>query len=474
MTSPWHARLRGATSARFVLLALALATAWLPPFGGAVCAANADPAAAEPVAGDGRFFPYDYQVKVLPNGLTCILIPLENPDLVAYVTVVRTGSRDEVEPGHSGFAHFFEHMMFRGTEKISAAEYNRMHVEMGADDNAFTSDDLTCYHLVFSKEHLEEVIAAEADRFMHLSYSEQAFQKEASTILGEYNKSAADPGFQLEEKFFETAFQSHTYGHTTMGFLRDVEGMPNQYEYSLQFFDRFYRPDNCIVLVVGDIDPDETLALVNEHYGAWQGKAYRPSYPVEPEQKEERFCHVDYAGASLPMLWLGYKAPAFDPARRDFAALSLLADLSFGETSALFKDLVLEKQWVEWISADLSPHRDPHLFFIAAQIKPGIEIGAVQARIEQAIAEAVATPIDPARLEAMKSNMRYAFLSRLDSTRGTAMSLLSTIQLTGGIEALETKFRTLASITPAEIQDAARTYLVPERRTVGTLTGSEQ
>jgi len=423
-------------------------------------------------AAAGSVLPYAHRTEVLPNGLTCILVKLDNPDLVAYITIVRTGSRDEVEPGHTGFAHFFEHMMFRGTPTCSAEEYNRIHTEMGADDNAFTGEDLTCYHLIFSKLYLEQVVATEADRFMHLAYAEPAFQKEALAVLGEYNKDCVSPWFQMEEKFLATAFQAHTYRHTVMGFLKDVEDMPNQYAYSRQFFDRFYRPNNCVVLVVGDIDYDATLALLRKYYADWQPGTYKPTYPAEPPQTAERTCHVDYAGASLPMLWIGYQAPAFDPANKDFAALTLLARLAFGETSSIYRELVLERRTVESIEGNLESHRDPHLFTISGRVKRAEDLPAVQARIEQAIAEAVAQPVDPERLAAMKSNLKYDFLMRLDSTGGTAFRLIRIIQLTGGVEALDTWYATLDGVTAADIQDVARKYLVRERRTVGTLTSA--
>jgi zinc protease len=417
--------------------------------------------------------PYVHRTEVLPNGLTCILIKLENPDLVAYLTIVRTGSRDEVEPGHTGFAHFFEHMMFRGTPTCSAEEYNRIHTEIGADDNAFTGDDLTCYHMIFSKTHLEMIVATEADRFMNLEYAEPAFQKEALTVLGEYNKDCVSPWFQLEEKFCDTAFEAHTYRHTTMGFLKDVEDMPNQYAYSRQFFERYYRPDNCVVLVVGDIDYEATLALLRKYYRDWKPGVYHPPYPREPEQRAERACHVDYAGASLPMLWLGYKAPAFDPADRDFAALTLLARLAFGDTSPIYQELVLHQRNVESIEGELSPHRDPHLFTISARVKRAADLAAVQARIEQAIAEAARVPVAETRLAAMKSNLKYGFLMSLASTGSTAMRLIRIIQLTGGVEALDTWYATLDAVTAADIQAAARKYLVREHRTIGTLTSAE-
>lgn len=422
------------------------------------------------LAAHGGVFPYKYREEVLPNGLRCILVPLDNPGLVAYLTIARTGSRDEIEPGHTGFAHFFEHMMFRGTEKYPADVFNRIHVEIGSDDNAFTGDDLTCYYLTFSKQYLEKVIDTESDRFMHLKYGVPEFQKEAKAILGEYNKNYANPFVQLEEKFFDTAYDKHTYKHTTMGFIKDIEDMPNQYEYSLQFFDRFYRPGNCVVVVVGDFDPDAVMLLLKKYYGDWKPGMYKAAYPEEPEQTAERACHVDYEGQTLPLLWVGYKGPAFDPAGKDFAALTVLGKLNFGETSKIYQDLVLKEQKVDFIDGSISSHRDPYPFSVLTRVKDQKDLDAVKSRIEAALEAAKSTPPDEKELAELKSNLKYGFLMGLDSTKRTAMNLIEIIQLTGTLMPIETYYQTIDSITPADIQAAAKKYFVTAHRTVGTLS----
>jgi secreted Zn-dependent insulinase-like peptidase len=189
-------------------------------------------------------FPFPVHRTQLENGLVVISVEYDSPGIVAYYTVVRTGSRNEVEPGLSGFAHFFEHMMFRGTPRFSEGKYNDALKGLGADSNAFTTDDWTCYHITASAAALETIVDVEADRFQNLKYSEADFQKEARAVLGEYNKSASSPLMLLDEKMQDAAYTTHTYKHTTIGFLKDIVDMPNQYQYSLKFFDRWYRPEN--------------------------------------------------------------------------------------------------------------------------------------------------------------------------------------------------------------------------------------
>src|SRR5262245_36620529 len=134
-------------------------------------------------------FPYPIHTRTLSNGLNVVVIPMSSNGLCAFWSVVRTGSRDEFEPGHTGFAHFFEHMMFRGTERFPSTVYNAEVTRMGASANAFTSDDLTAYHLAIAAEDLPRVMELESDRFQNLKYAEDAFKTEAGAVYGEYRKN---------------------------------------------------------------------------------------------------------------------------------------------------------------------------------------------------------------------------------------------------------------------------------------------
>ncbi len=231
-----------------------------------------------------KVFPYEFSQEDLPNGLRLVTVPTDYANIVAVYIVVQTGSRNEVEPGHTGFAHLFEHLMFRGTEKYPPEKYNQTLNRIGASSNASTSDDLTVYHTTFSKEDLETVLAMEADRFQHLKYAEPEFKTESLAVLGEYNKNSASPFSKLNEVMQDTAFDKHTYKHTTMGFLKDIQDMPNQYEYSLKFFDRYYRPEYTTIIVVGDVKAKAVRALVDKYWGEWKRGSYKPEIPVEPAQ----------------------------------------------------------------------------------------------------------------------------------------------------------------------------------------------
>ena len=231
-------------------------------------------------------FPFPVSVFELDNGLKVVSVEYDSPGIVAYYTIVRTGSRNEVDPGFSGYAHFFEHMMFRGTEKYSTDAYNAVIKRMGADSNAFTTDDWTAYHIVASADALETIIDIESDRFLHLQYSEADFRTEAGAILGEYNLNLSNPVALLREKLFGRAFLFHPYKHTTIGLLADVEDMPNHYDYSLQFYDRYYRPNNCVVVVVGDVDERLLERLIEQYYASWEPGDFEPLIPSRLHRRE--------------------------------------------------------------------------------------------------------------------------------------------------------------------------------------------
>src|SRR5437868_8942742 len=255
-----------------------------------------------PAATSGKIFPYPYAQHDLSNGLRLITVRTDYPNLVALYIVVAAGSRNETEPGKTGFAHLFEHMMFRGTEKFPPEKYQQVLQQAGADGNAFTSTDLTAYHITFSKEDLASILMLEADRFQHLKYSADVLKTESLAVLGEYNKNTANPLRKLDEAMRETAFDRHPYRHTAMGFLKDIQDMPQQYDYSLQFFDRYYRPEYTTLVVAGDIDPAAVRALVEKHWGTWPRGHYRPEIPVEAPQNGPRSSHVDWPSPTLPWI----------------------------------------------------------------------------------------------------------------------------------------------------------------------------
>lgn len=414
-------------------------------------------------------FPFPIRATTLENGLGVVSVPFDSPGIIAYYTVVRAGSRNEVEKGLSGFAHFFEHMMFRGTEKYPQEKYNNVLKSLGADSNAFTTDDWTCYHMTIPASALATAVEIEADRFQNLKYDEPAFQKEARAVLGEYNKSASSPFLKLEEAMQNTAFTTHTYKHTTIGFLDDIKDMPNQYAYSKVFFDRWYRPENCTVVVAGDVKHDELVSLVKSHYGGWKRGAASVEIPAEPPQKEMRSAHLTWPLPTLPTLYLGYHMPSADPSNIDVAALGAFEQAVFGETSPLYRELVLKEQKVAMLMADASPRRDPGLFSVLIRVRKAEDLQAVRRRVSEAIADAAKVAIEPARLEAVKSHLKYRFAGSLRSADAVARTVGESIALTGRPDAFNDLYAAYDRLTPDDLKRVAARYFASSNETVVTL-----
>jgi len=426
------------------------------------------------VAMSKSIFPYTSWKEVLPNGLTVYLIPMESPGLVAYYSIVRTGSRDEYEPGRSGFAHFFEHMMFRGTKRHPGPVYDSLITGIGASANAYTTDDYTAYHLNFATEDLETVMDLESDRFQNLFYEEREFQTEAGAVYGEYRKSITSPFALLNEKLQDLAYDVHTYKHTTIGFEADIKAMPEAYAYSKSFYQRYYRPENVVILIAGDFHMQGTLTLVRKYYSGWTKGYVTPQIPREPSQKSERKATVTYSGKTLPILDIAYKGEMFDPANRTYVAAILLGDLAFGETSDLYKKLYIQEQKVEFIQASVPMNRDMPLFEIVAMVKHEADLPGIQEEVYKTIAKFQAHPVNAQKLGDMKRRRKYEFLMHLDTPDKVAGGLARFVALTGGIEVVNRFYTTLDRITPDEIQKAAQRYFTPDRRTVVVLKGDRQ
>jgi len=420
---------------------------------------------------NGSIFPYPTTVEKLDNGLEVIVIPMPSGGLVSFWSIVRTGSRDEIEPGRTGFAHFFEHMMFRGTERFPAELFNEKITALGASINAFTTDDLTAYYMTFAAEDLEEVFDLESDRFQNLSYPVELFETEAGAVYGEYRKNKANPFFVIYEQLQAAAFEQHTYGHTTMGYVEDIRRMPTLYDHSREFFNRYYRPENVILLIIGEVEPQPTLELVRQYYGGWEPGYVAPEVPSEPEQTAERRIDVTYEGNTLPILWLAYKSDAYDPGDRVFLASQVLLDHLFGESGELYRDLVLERQLVETMQASIGVNRDPGLIDIIARVKDPEKIEEVLSTIDAAIAQAREQAPPAERIEEVKSRIKYEFLMDLASPSQVARQIVRLVAVTGGFAGVEQTYATYEKITADDVETAARTYLVPERRTVAVLKG---
>jgi zinc protease len=424
-------------------------------------------------AGAQSLIPPGAQSKVLPNGMRVVVIPTDSKDVVALQIVMAVGSRNEVEEGKSGFAHFFEHLMFRGTERYPNAQADAMLKEAGVDSNAWTWDDQTVYHKVFLKEDLAKILDYEADRFQNLKYAEPEFRTEALAVLGEYNKNSANPTEKMFELLQDTAFTRHTYKHTTMGFLADIEQFPEGYDYSWLFFDRFYSPEYATLLLVGDVEPTSAFALVEQYFGGWEKGDYVSPIPAEPPQKEPREAHIVWESPTLPWVMVAYKSPGYSDLQST-AALAVWESLAFSKTSELYKKLVLEQQIVDEFQPFFWQKKDPFLVGLAVRVSDPARASEVRAEVVKAFEGLARQPVSEAKLEEVKSRMRYSYLQGLNSPASIAANIAFALSLEPELSAIDRYYDAVAAVTAKDLQGVAQSVFRPAGRTIITLAQKEE
>ncbi len=401
-----------------------------------------------------------------------VTVPFDSPGIAAFYIVVRVGSRNEIEDGVTGFAHFFEHMMFRGTDKYPKREYQAALKSIGASANANTSQDRTEYHMTGNADKLELMFELEADRFQNLNYSVHDFKTEAGAVKGEYTKNFASPYQQMFEGVKNVAFDKHTYKHTTMGFFDDIVDMPNQYDYSIEFFNRYYRPEYCTIVVVGDVTHEQVVDLSKKYFGDWERGNYTVEIPVEPKQTETRFFHLQN-GSIPPFLGLNYKGPAFNDKEIDMPALDVLSSIVFSQTGDLYKKLVLEERKLRFIGGGAFDSRDPNMFSIQISLVNVEDMQYVKDEIVKAIEKVKAEGVDEETLKRTKSNLKYSYAMGIDTPDAIANSLSHYIQLTGDPESLNRLHALYDEVTVEDVKMVANKYFVETGLTIATISGLE-
>jgi len=321
---------------------------------------------------------------------------------------------------------------------------------------------------------LDKILELEADRFQHLKYSPDGYKTETKAVLGEFNKNSANPEEKLFEVLRATAYQRHTYSHTTMGFIEDIEDMPNQYEYSWQFYNRYYRPEYTTIVLVGDVKRDDALAMTKKYFGAWKRGNYVPEIPKETEQIGPRENHVDWPSETLPLIYMSFRGPAYSDYNKDKAALDLLAPLAFGENSDLYQKLVLQEQKVEELSYSFDDHVDPELFYVSAKVKDLKDIDYVRQQILDTYKRFSSEVVPQAKLDFTRSRLRYEFALLMNSSEAIASSLANYIGLRRTPLTIDKLFALYDTITPNDIRGTAHRYFVDNHRTIVTLNTKKE
>ena len=435
---------------------------------------HSGPAVAQAEPSD--LFPTDGVVETLDNGLQLVLLPVDTPGIASIETWMRVGSGEEAVSGLTGFAHFFEHLMFHGSETLPKEAREDKLLELSVTENAWTSQDATVYHLVLPATNLQAALTVESDRFRNLTLDAEGVRKEAGAVYGEFRKGQASPDRAAWEATWATAFRSHPYHHSTIGIEPDIAAMPDQLEAARRFFSTWYRPEHATLVISGDIDPTEARAMVQRTFGFWKPQPVAepwPDIPVEPAQTGLRRSQVVWtAGPVNPRLVLAWRTPAYAPGTPDGAALSLLPALLASDVAPLHRKLVDEERRVRWIWAEAPEQRHPGLFVMAMELAEGEDPSAIEAEVLAAV-RALAEDESPEarfRLEMTRARKRRELLLNLDSAHSWA-SAYGRAALFGAVpDTLEAEVHAASKARLVDVTRVVTNYLLPDAgRTVVTL-----
>ena len=453
-------------------------------------AATAEPAAQAPA----KVFPYPIHKKTLANGLDVVVIETpEFKDVLSYNTLVLAGARNETEKGKTGLAHLFEHILFRHRYAGEEGGYEDRMSRLGTHNNAWTWFDVTFYHpLTFTSnlagkhtrtEDLPGVLPLESSRFKALDFTEKIFKTETGAVLGEYRRNASFPQLRMSEHLFALLFPHHPYGHETIGYYQDVLDMPQHYDAAVKFYDTYYRPNNCVVVVAGDVKADDIFAQTEAAYRDWPAQPVPPITATgAPPAKEQRE-HVPWDADVAPLVWVAYRMPAFKPGTTEGAVAQLLNELLVSPAAPLYKKLRYDKQTTSSLGFEEGTQGfesfDPRVLIVGAQLFKEKHAERGPAYFDEVSGDIIAGLDELKRfskqkdakklLETLKSKYRYDFLAGLSSPAAIAQNFAWYYRFTRDPEVFEKLLQSVEKLTPKDVDNFARTYFVPENRAVLTL-----
>jgi zinc protease len=404
--------------------------------------------------------------RTLANGMQVIVWPDHNIPSVVLYNWVHVGSRNEGS-GTTGLAHFFEHMMFNGTARRTQGEFDRLLEASGGSNNAFTSQDVTVYQDWFPRSSLELVLDLESDRLANLAFVPKVVENEREVVYSERRLRVEDSNpALLEEQVQATAFVAHPYRIPTIGWPSDIKAWTLA---DLQnFYHTWYAPNNCTLVLVGDLDAEQAFALVEKYYGPIaRGPAAQPVRTTEPEQQGERRLTLERSGQN-PLLLLAYHAVAADDARAP--ALNLLQTiLTGGDAARLHRALVEERKLAVEISSGWSEGYDPNLYLISATLPEGGSPAELETALNAELARVAKDGVTPAELARAKNQQAAQFWRGVATLDGKARLLGEFAVLHGDYHQLFAAPAAYEAVTAAQVLAVARDVFKPAQRTVGIL-----
>jgi zinc protease len=412
-----------------------------------------------------------YTVHNLSNGLQVIFLEDHAVPVINLQVWYHVGSKDE-QAGHTGFAHLFEHLMFKGSAHVPAEEHSRIIEAVGGFDNAETSDDTTNFYETFPSNYLERVLWLEADRMGSLNVSEENFKSEREVVKEERRVRVENqPYGYLQEDLRAAAFTEHAYHHTPIGSITDLNNAT--IEDVRAFFNTFYKPNNATLVVVGDFNSKQALVWAKKYFEGIPASAKpipRITHP-EPVQTAERVVTKSYSNTPLPAIVIGYKIPArYAP---DAYPLDLASNvLAGGESSRLYQTLVYKDQIAVQAAGSANFSEDPNLYWAYAIMNPGHTPEDGKKALVTVLDGLKTAPVEPKELEKAKNQEIAGFILGRDTDEEKAVALASAAVIGKDPELVNAELGRYLTISPADIQRAANDYFDLQHATVMLVTTS--
>jgi zinc protease len=439
---------------------------------GLLCVAlSSAPLAAQEKPEEVRPPKLNYTTHKLVNGLQVILLENHEVPIINLQVWYHVGAKDE-PPGHTGFAHLFEHLMFKGSAHVAAEEHSRIIESVGGFDNAETGDDVTQFFETFPSNYLERVLWLEADRMGSLNVSEENFKSEREVVKEERRVRVENqPYGYLQEDLRAAAFTVHGYHHTPIGSMEDLDKATIQDV--RDFFNTYYKPNNATLVIVGDFDSAQALAWAKKYFDGIPRSAKpipRLNNP-EPPQSAENVVKKSYSNTPLPAVVIGYKIPArYAP---DAYPLDLASNiLAGGESSRLYQTLVYKEQIAVQAAGFGAFSEDPNLFWAYAIMNQGHTAEEGEKALVGVLDELKTAPVEVKELEKAKNQEISGFVLGRDTDQEKAEALASAAVIGKNPALANTELDHYLTISPADIQRVAKDYFESQHATVLVVTPS--
>ena len=408
--------------------------------------------------------PIRFLDTTLDNGLRVIIAEDHYAPVYAIAVSYKVGSRDERQ-GRTGFAHLFEHMMFKGSENVGSGEHFYTIFTRGGSMNGTTDTDRTLYYEVLPKNQVDLGLFLEADRMHSLNVTQENLDNQRQAVKEERRLSVDNrPYGQTYEKLDELLFDNFAYHHSVIGSMADLDAA--SVDDVKQFFKTYYAPNNAVVSLVGDLDAKETLAKVKKYFGGIpRQESPKPVDLTEPSKESERRLQIEDKLARVTRLDIAYRLP--DEKSPDNRALSVGVNiLGGGESSRLYQKLVKEKELAGSVATYTDNRAGPSALEIVAMVRPGKNPAEVEGIISEEIAKLLSEPVTPAELAKARMAIKRGVLFPRESVLATAVSLADDTALFNDPNRFNTEPEKELAVTAEEIQNAAKKYLRNANRVV--------